>query len=67
MFENLQPYWQRCIFPAVLSAAEERGITGKKFMNALLVGYEVGIRAGILSHQLRPDYHCTESHDSSWI
>lgn len=49
------------VFPAVLAAAEEREATGAQFMSALLVGYEVGIRAGMLAHQLRPDYHCTGS------
>ncbi len=49
------------VFPAVLAAAEEYRISGKQFLNALLVGYEVGIRAGILAHELRPEYHCSGS------
>jgi 2-methylcitrate dehydratase PrpD len=49
------------IFPAVLAAAEEYKVTGKEFLTALLIGYEVGIRAGMLAHQLRPEYHCTGS------
>ncbi|MFC4766253.1 MmgE/PrpD family protein [Effusibacillus consociatus] len=49
------------IFPAVLAAAEEYGVTGEEFLTSLLIGYEVGIRAGILAHELRPEYHCTGS------
>lgn len=49
------------VFPAILAAAEERETTGKEFLTALLIGYEVAIRAGMLAHQLRPEYHCTGS------
>ncbi|NGQ94969.1 MmgE/PrpD family protein [Brevibacillus sp. SYP-B805] len=49
------------VFPAVLAAAEERETTGKAFLTALLIAYEVAIRAGMLAHQLRPEYHCTGS------
>lgn len=49
------------IFPAIFAAAEEYNVSGKNFLTALLVGYEVGIRAGILAHKLRPEYHCTGS------
>jgi 2-methylcitrate dehydratase PrpD len=49
------------IFPAVFAAAEEYNVSGKDFLTALLIGYETGIRAGMLAHQLRPDYHCTGS------
>ncbi|MDR7002235.1 MmgE/PrpD family protein [Neobacillus niacini] len=49
------------IFPAVLAAAEDYNVSGENFLTALLVGYEVGIRAGILAHKLRPEYHCTGS------
>lgn len=49
------------IFPAILAAAEQVGATGRQFMDAMLAGYEVAIRAGILAHQLRPEYHCTGS------
>lgn len=49
------------VIPAVLAAAEDSGATWKEFLEAVLVGYEIGIRAGILAHQNRPDYHCTGS------
>ncbi|TCP29484.1 2-methylcitrate dehydratase PrpD [Scopulibacillus darangshiensis] len=49
------------IFPAVLAAAEEREATVIDFLTALLIGYEIGIRAGIAAHHLRSEYHCTGS------
>ncbi|WP_052487280.1 MmgE/PrpD family protein [Gordoniibacillus kamchatkensis] len=49
------------VFPAALAAAEDAGADGRQFLSALLVGYEVGIRAGMLAHRLRPEYHCTGS------
>ncbi|MCK2005827.1 MmgE/PrpD family protein [[Brevibacterium] frigoritolerans] len=49
------------IFPAVLAVAEDYNISGEEFLTALLIGYEVGIRAGIEAHMMRPDYHCTGS------
>lgn len=49
------------LFPAVLAAAQDRRVSGEEFLTALLIAYEVGIRAGILAHQLRPEYHCTGS------
>lgn len=49
------------IIPAVMAAAEEMKCTGKEFMDAVLVGYEIGIRAAIIAHQNRPEYHCTGS------
>lgn len=49
------------VYPAVLAAAEEYHLSGEEFMTSLLIGYEVAIRAGVLAHQLRPEYHCTGS------
>lgn len=49
------------VIPAVLAAAEEKRSTGEEFLNAVLIGYEIGIRSGIIAHQNRPDYHCTGS------
>lgn len=45
------------VFPAALAAAEVAGATGKQFLEALVVGYEVGIRAGLASHTHYPYYH----------
>jgi 2-methylcitrate dehydratase PrpD len=43
------------IFPAVLAASEERGISGEEFLSALLVGYEIGIRADKIVQATRSD------------
>ncbi|WHY33988.1 MULTISPECIES: MmgE/PrpD family protein [Bacillaceae] len=49
------------VFPAVLAAAEEYNVSGEEFMTSLLISYEIAIRAGIIAHQVRPEYHCTGS------
>ncbi|KGX87467.1 MmgE/PrpD family protein [Pontibacillus marinus] len=49
------------LFPAILAVGEEKQITGEEFLSTLLMSYEVGIRAGIIAHELRPEYHCTGS------
>ncbi|QBP41844.1 MmgE/PrpD family protein [Paenisporosarcina antarctica] len=49
------------VIPAILAAAEELKSTGEEFIIAVLIGYEVGIRAGIIAHRKRPEYHCTGS------
>ncbi len=49
------------VFPAALAVAEEVGATGWEFLLALLVGYEVGIRAGLGLHRHYRYYHGTGS------
>ncbi|MEG1603885.1 MAG: MmgE/PrpD family protein, partial [Cloacibacillus sp.] len=49
------------ILPAVFAMAEEMQLSGERFLDALLVAYEIGIRASVLAHKLRPDYHSTGS------
>jgi 2-methylcitrate dehydratase PrpD len=45
------------VFPAVLAAAEKTGATGKAFLEALIVGYEIAIRAGVILHGHYGFYH----------
>src|ERR687894_3076679 len=45
------------VFPAVLAAAEETGSSGTEFLTALVVGYEVAMRAGHILHSLYDIYH----------
>jgi 2-methylcitrate dehydratase PrpD len=45
------------VFPAALAIAESRGASGRAFLAALAVGYEVAIRAGIALHATYHDYH----------
>lgn len=45
------------VFPAVLAAAENKGVSGQEFLTALVVAYEVAIRAGIAWHDYHTGYH----------
>ncbi len=47
------------IFPALLALADStrNTISGADLMAALVIGYEVAIRAGIAQHATAPDYH----------
>ncbi len=44
------------LFPAVLAVAEKAGSSGKELLEALVVGYEVSIRAGRCWHDLHEVY-----------
>jgi len=45
------------VFPAVLVGAEEAKSSGAEFLTALVVGYEVAMRAGRILHSLYDFYH----------
>ncbi len=45
------------VFPAVLAMAEQRLVSGKEFLTALLIGYEIAIRGGIAWHDYHAEYH----------
>lgn len=45
------------VFPAALAAAEVAGSSGRQFLEALIAGYEIGMRAGLASHAHYPYYH----------
>jgi 2-methylcitrate dehydratase PrpD len=45
------------VFPAVLAAAEEAKSSGVELLTALVVGYEVAMRAGRIMHLLYDFYH----------
>lgn len=45
------------IFPAILAAAEKTGADGKSVLEALIVGYEIAIRAGLILHGHYGYYH----------
>ncbi|MCP4020489.1 MAG: MmgE/PrpD family protein [Desulfobacteraceae bacterium] len=51
-----------CVLPVVLAAGEMiPGTTGKDILTALVVGYEVGIRAGLIRHATYKTYHSSGS------
>src|SRR5215207_11201028 len=45
------------VFPAALATAEEAESSGVEFLTALVVGYEVAMRAGRILHSLYASYH----------
>lgn len=49
------------LFPAVLAVAERQGATGAALLEALVVGYEVGIRAGLVMRGHYGLFHCSGS------
>jgi 2-methylcitrate dehydratase PrpD len=50
-----------CVVPAALAVAEDVCASGKEFLDAVIVAYEVAVRAGLTAHAVRPTYHCTGS------
>jgi 2-methylcitrate dehydratase PrpD len=47
------------VIPAALAVAESVGASAGEFLEAVLVGYEVAIRAGILLHDREDQYHAS--------
>jgi 2-methylcitrate dehydratase PrpD len=48
--------------PALLAASELKGsCTGAEFLTAVVIGYEIGIRAGLIRHAIYPTYHSSGS------
>lgn len=45
------------VFPAALAIGEKVNWTGKQFMVALVIGYEIALRAAVALHQTACDYH----------
>jgi len=51
-----------CVLPAILAAGEMvSSCSGKQFLAALVVGYEIGIRSGLIRHALYETYHSSGS------
>ncbi len=51
-----------CVLPVALAIGEMApGVTGEKFLTALVIGYEVGIRAGLIRHATYETYHSSGS------
>ena len=50
-----------CVLPVALAAGEAAGCPGRSLLTALVVGYEVGIRAGLIRHALYQTYHSSGS------
>ena len=51
-----------CILPVLLATSQiTPSCSGSAFLTALIVGYEVGIRAGLIHHALYETYHASGS------
>jgi 2-methylcitrate dehydratase PrpD len=51
-----------CVLPPLLAASEYRaGVSGREFLTALVIGYEVAIRAGLIRHATSTTYHSSGS------
>ncbi|MCF8093356.1 MAG: MmgE/PrpD family protein [Desulfotignum sp.] len=55
-----------CVLPALLAAVQRMSedgciVSGKQFLTTLAVGYEVGIRAGLIRHATCDTYHSSGS------
>jgi 2-methylcitrate dehydratase PrpD len=51
-----------CVLPTLLAASERcASLSGEVFLTALIVGYELGIRAGLIRHALHQTYHSSGS------
>ena len=51
-----------CTLPVILAAGEiVQSCSGKAFLTALVIGYEIGIRAGLIRHALYRTYHSSGS------
>jgi 2-methylcitrate dehydratase PrpD len=51
-----------CIVPVLLAACEiAQDCSGETFLGALVAGYEVAIRAGLIRHATYPTYHASGS------
>lgn len=47
--------------PVLFAASEMFPVSGKEFLTALVIGYEVGIRAGLIRHATSSTYHSSGS------
>jgi 2-methylcitrate dehydratase PrpD len=61
-YRNIKGHPGACILPVILAAGEiTPDITGEKFLTALVIGYEVAIRAGLIRHATYATYHSSGS------
>ena len=61
-YRNVKGHPGACALPPVLAAAQLTGeCTGSEFLTALVVAYELGIRAGVIRHATYQAYHSSGS------
>ena len=47
------------ILPTLFAMPETSDLSGKELLDAIIIGYEIGTRAGIALHATAPDYHAS--------
>jgi 2-methylcitrate dehydratase PrpD len=61
-YRNIKGHPGACALPPVLAAAELAAeCSGREFLTALVVAYELGIRAGVIRHATYTTYHASGS------
>lgn len=61
-YRSIKGHPGACVLPVLLAAGERQGnLSGEAFLTALVVGYEIGIRAGLIRHALYETYHSSGS------
>ncbi len=61
-YRNIKGHPGACALPPVLAAAElADGCSGTQFLTALVIAYELGIRAGVIRHATYETYHSSGS------
>jgi 2-methylcitrate dehydratase PrpD len=61
-YRNVKGHPGACALPPVLAGAELAGAcTGREFLTALVIAYELGIRAGLIRHATYACYHASGS------
>jgi len=65
-YRDIKGHPGACVLPVVLAAAQMAGqtsgpVSGPEFLTALIIGYETGIRAGLIRHATYDTYHSSGS------
>ena len=61
-YRNVKGHPGACALPPLLAAAElAGGCDGREFLTALVIAYELGIRAGVIRHATYATYHASGS------
>ena len=61
-YRNVKWHPGACALPPVLAATElSAGCSGREFLTALVIAYELGIRAGVIRHATYAVYHSSGS------
>ncbi len=61
-YRDIKGHPGACVLPVALAAGElSENVSGKQLLTALVIGYEVGIRSGLIRHATYETYHSSGS------